>query len=160
MSTVSILRLLLLLLALSVSISCSNSHPNPPQMVQLCLHDEKEVDQLIDLLGRIASENGLKFVNRSVASQLELSRLKREPDYRVISVSASRADGLGLAAGNFSLGAHEMAIGFTHGANVEESSTFVRDAIALLSTKWVVHPIPEGQGAMKSTDCDLRGGGK
>lgn len=156
MSAMSVLRLLLLLSALSMSMSCSGNHPRPPQMVQLCLHGEKEVDQLIGLLEQAASENGLKFVNRSAASQLELSRLKKDPGYRVISISASGPDGLGLAAGNLSLGAHGMAIGFSHGANAEESAAFIRSVMNLLSSKWVVRPVAEGQGAMKSTDCGAK----
>jgi len=156
MSAMSVLRLLLLLSTLSMAMSSSGNHPRLPQMVQLCLHDEKEVDQLIGLLEQAASENGLKFVNRSAANQLELSRLKKDPGYRVISISASRPDGLGLAAGNLSLGAYEMAIGFTHGANAEESAAFIRGVMNLLNSKWVVRPVAEGQGAMKSTDCGVK----
>lgn len=125
-------------------------------MVQLCLNDEKEVDQLIGVLEQAASENGLKFVDRSAGSQRDLSRLKMDPGYRVIDISASRQDGMGLAAGNLSLGAKEMAIGFTRGVNAEESAAFTRGVINLLNSKWVVRPVPEGQGAMKSTDCGAK----
>jgi hypothetical protein len=125
-------------------------------MVQLCLHGEQDIDPMMDLLEQAASEHGLKFVDRSAASQLELSRLRKDPGYRVISLSASRPDGLGLAAGNLSLGAKEMAIGFTHGANAAESAAFVRGVIDRLDAKWVVRPVAQGQGAMKSADCDAQ----
>jgi hypothetical protein len=155
MSAMALPRLLLLVSTLSMVMSCSG-HPTPPHMVQLCLHDEKDVDQVVGLLEQAASENGLTFVDRSAASQRELGRLNQDPGYRIISISASRPDGLGLAGGNLSLGANEMAIGFTQGADARESAAFVRGVIDRLDSKWVVRPVAEGQGAMKSPDCDAQ----
>jgi len=153
MNIASYLRLMLLLLMLLVSSSCVNNSVNPSQMVQFCLGDENDVDKLIDLLERAASANDMKFINRSSASQLELSRLKKDPGYRVINISASRSDGLGFAAGNLGLGAHEIAIGFTNGTSTEESTKFVQSIMNILRSRWSVRPIAEGHGAMKSSEC-------
>jgi hypothetical protein len=125
-------------------------------MVQLCLHDEKEVDEMIGLLEHAASESGMKFVDRSAASQLELARLGKDPGYRVITISATNPDGLGLAAGNLGLGSREMAIGFTHGAKADESADFIRDVTNRLNSRWAVRHVADGHGAMKSGDCGAK----
>ena len=152
MNAMSALKVMLLLSALSVSLGCSSNRPESPQMVQFCLRDG-DVDRLIDLLRQVASENGLNFVNLSSASQRDLSRLKMDPGYRVIDISASRRDGLGLAAGNLGLGAHEIAVGFTKGANAQESAKFIQNVMNMLESRWDVRSVVEGQGAMKSPEC-------
>jgi hypothetical protein len=154
MSITSYLRVLLPLLMLSGAASCARSNVGPSQMVQLCLRDEKDTKQLVDLLKRVASENEMEFIDRSSASQIELTRLQKDPGYKIISISASRSDGLGFAAGNLGLGAHEIAIGFTNGNNTEDSSELVHSTMRELGLRWSVRSVPEGHGAMKSPVCD------
>lgn len=151
MSARSALGVLLLLTTCSMAVSCGGGS-GTAQMVQMCLHAEEDVDHLVGLLEQAASAHGLKFINRSKASQLELASLGKDPGYRVVTVSASRQDGLGLAAGNLSLGAQEVAVGFTNGADSQESAAFIRGVADLLRSKWVVRPVADGQGAVKS-DC-------
>lgn len=159
MNSALALRVILALSTVAMASSCAGTPPSPPQMVQLCLRDESEVEQLVDLLESTASGNGMTFVDRSSASQLELRRLKKDPGYRVISISASRPDGLGLAAGNLGLGAYEMAIGFTQGSNAQTSAAFVDKVMASLKSKWDVRLVASGKGAMKSTACRAQGSG-
>jgi hypothetical protein len=122
-------------------------------MVQLCFDDERGVDELIGILEKIASDNSLGVVDRSSGIHRELRTLGMDPGYRVIGISVTGEDGVGLAAGNLSLGPYQAVVGFTQGADVEASEAFAKDAIATLEGKWKLRPVASGQGASKLPDC-------
>lgn len=137
---------------LFLALSCAKNHVGP-SMVQLCFDDERGVDELIGVLEKIASDNSLGFVDRSSGIQRELRTLGMDPGYRVIGISVTGEDGVGLAAGNLSLGPYQAVVGFTQGADAEASEAFAKDAIAALEAKWTLRPVVNGQGAVKLPDC-------
>jgi len=122
-------------------------------MVQLCFDDERGVDELIGILEKIASDNSLGVVDRSSGIHRELRTLGMDPGYRAIGISVTGEDGVGLAAGNLSLGPYQAVVGFTQGADAEASEAFAKDAIATLEGKWKLRPVASGQGASKLPDC-------
>lgn len=132
---------------------CTNDSAQIPQMVQLCVRDDSDTDSLVAVIERVARENEMNFIDRSLQSHQELIRLGKDPGYRVINVSASRPDGLGVAAGNLGLGPNEVAIGITDGSSPAERDTLVRALMNELKSKWEVHNVPAGQGAMPSEKC-------
>jgi len=151
MSVTSTLRLLLMLSTFTITSSCVGEHAG--LLVQMCLRDDRDVDALIDLVMQSASRNGMEFFDRSAASQRELATLGKDPGYRLVIVSASRSDGLGVAAMNLGLSANEMAIAFTPGANAEGSAAFIQSVMNQLQARWNVRTVPAGRGAMKSAHC-------
>lgn len=132
---------------------CTNDSAQRPQMVQLCVRDDRDADSLIAILERVARENEMNFIDRSRQSHQELIRLGKDPGYRVINVSASRLDGLGVAAGNLGLGPNEVAIGITGSSNPAERDALVQALMNELKSKWEVRNVPAGQGAMPSEKC-------
>lgn len=132
---------------------CTNDSAQLPQMVQLCVRDDGDADSLIAILERVARENQMNFIDRSRQSHQELIRLGKDPGYRVINVSASRLDGLGVAAGNLGLGPNEVAIGITGSSNPAERGSLVQALMNELKSKWEVRNVPAGQGAMPSEKC-------
>lgn len=131
---------------------CVNNSAQPPQMLQVCLRND-DADSLIAILERVARENDMTFVDRSRQSRQELSRLGKDPGYRVINLSASRLDGLGVAAGNLGLGAHEIAIGVTNGSEPNDGKVLFHALMAELKSKWQVSVVPAGRGAVPSGKC-------
>lgn len=142
-----------MLSVLVLALSCAKSDHVGPSMVQLCFDDERGVDELIGVLEKIASDNSLGFVDRSSGIERELRTLGMDPGYRVIGILVTGEDGVGLAAGNLSLGPYQAVVGFTQGADAEASEAFARDAIATLEGKWKLRPVASGQGASKLPDC-------
>lgn len=132
---------------------CTNDSTQLPQMVQLCVRNDSDTDSLIAIIERVARENKMNFIDRSRQSHQELIRLGKDPGYTVINVSASRLDGLGVAAGNLGLGPNEVAIGITDGSNPAERDTLVQALMNELKSKWEVRNVPAGQGAMPSEKC-------
>lgn len=132
---------------------CTNDSAQPPQMVQLCVRNDSDTDSLIAVIERVARENKMNSIDRSHQSHQEIIRLGEDPGYRVINVSASRLDGLGVAAGNFGLGPNEVAIGITDGSSPAEKDALVKALISELKTKWEVRDVPAGRGAMPSEKC-------
>lgn len=131
---------------------CTNAPAQPSQMVQLCVRDDSDTDSLIAVIEEVARRNKMTFVDRSRQSHQELIRLGN-PGYRVINVSASRPNGLGIAAGNLGLGPNEMAIGVASGPSTAEADTLVQALMNGLKDKWEVRKVPAGQGAMPSEEC-------
>lgn len=142
-----------MLSVLVLALSCAKSHHVGPSMVQLCFDDERGVDELIGILEKIASDNSLGVVDRSSGIHRELRTLGMDPGYRAIGISVTGEDGVGLAAGNLSLGPYQAVVGFTQGADAEASEAFAKDAIATLEGKWKLRPVASGQGASKLPDC-------
>lgn len=133
--------------------ACLSQNAQPPKMFQVCLGADRDVDLFLGNLESLARKNKMTFVNRSLQSHQELIRLGKDPGYRVINVSASRSDGLGVAAGNLGLGAHEMAVGVTNGSDPKASADFVHALIEELENSSAVHTVPTGQGALPSGKC-------
>lgn len=136
--------------------ACTNSSTNPPQMFQVCIDDENDVDSLIALVEQLALSNDMNVVDRSQKSNTELTTLRQHPGYSVISVSASRPDGLGIAVGNLGLGANEVTIGITQGAHAEDSGVLIKSLLGELQHRWEVRPVPVGKGAEPSSVCSSR----
>ena len=153
MNWVSGYRKLFVFPILFLALSCARSHHVGPSMLQLCFDDERGIDELIGVLEEIASDNSLGFVDRSSGIQREMRTLGMDPGYRVIGISVTGEDGVGLAAGNLSLGPYQAVVGFTQGADAEASEAFAKDAIATLEGKWKLRPVASGQGASKLPDC-------
>lgn len=147
-------RALLLVILVGAMLSgCINSSTNPSQMLQLCLDDENDGDSLIFIVKQLALSNDMEIVDRSQQSNIELTTLRQHPGYSVISVSASRSDGLGIAVGNLGLGANEVAIGITQGAHAQDSALLMKSLLNELQNRWDVRAVPVGKGAEPSSVC-------
>ena len=145
-------RTLIVLSVLVLALSCAKNDVGP-RIAQLCFDDERGVDELIGVLEKIASDNSLGFADRSSGIQRELRTLGMDPGYRVIGISVTGEDGVGLAAGNLSLGPYQAVVGFTQGADADASEAFAKNAIAALEAKWTLRQVANGQGAFKLPDC-------
>lgn len=138
-------RLLGLLFLILIS-SCGGGRP-PFLMVQLCLKDSSDMDQFMSLMKSISASNGMTFIDRSSLTRKELKELKVSPNYRIINISGDDGSGVGWSAGNFALSGHEIAIGFSEGANPERARQFSEEVINVLNQKWDVHRVPPNKGA-------------
>ena len=132
---------------------CTNDAAQRPRMLQLCVRDDSDTGTLMAVLEGVAREQHMHFIDRSRQSQEELARLGRDPGYRIVNVSASRPDGLGIAAGNLGLGPNEIAIGTAGNSNPAEQEALMEVLRNAFEGKWEVRNVPVGQGAMPSGQC-------
>ena len=122
-------------------------------MIQVCLDGESEDEDLVLIIKRLAQANRMNIHDRSKQSNRELTNLGQHPGYRIVNISASRPDGLGVAVGNLGLSEKEFAIGITQGSDREETDRLTRALEDAIPTNWNPQNVPAGQGAKSSSTC-------
>lgn len=127
--------------------------------VQLCLHDEQNLELFVGTMKSISQSQGMDYVDRSAASQSELTALNASPNYSLINISAFRKDNVGWGAGNLGLSAYEIGLGFSEGTNPAEAHRFADMVVATLKKKWTVYVVPSGRGALPMKNCGPPGTG-
>lgn len=128
----------------------------PFLIVEVCLNDEKGLEQFTDLMRSIAQSEHLKFIDGSAETQHDLTMLKANKNARAINLDIEREDGLGVGAGNLGLPTYQVALGFSEGSNSLESRKFADMVIGELKKKWNVEDVPSGQGAQPMKACGLQ----
>lgn len=146
-----ITKALTILLAIAILAGCVGAVPF--LQVQVCLDDEKNVREFIDVMRSASRSHGMEYFDRSAASQRELHALNKDPGYPLISISAHDRHGVGWAAGNLGLSAHEVALGFSEGADPATARKFADDISAQLSRKWKLYRVPPDSGALSLAAC-------
>ena len=139
------LRLFLAALILFALPSCIGK--GPFQQVQLCLHDQASTDLFIQTMKEISLAHGMKFTDRSIETNRELTTLNVKPNYEVMNISGIRKDGVSWGAGNTGLSAFEVSIGFGEGSNPSGAHEFANAVIDALEQRWDIYRVPENQGA-------------
>lgn len=130
---------------------CSGKHPS--RAVQLCLEDERGVDDFKHVMQTVAHEKGMEFVDGSTSTARKLKAMNQHPEYELIHIGISGKDDVGLTAGNQGLSAYEVAIGFSAGSSNADEQKFERAVIQALAQRWQVHEVPAGQGAFPLKAC-------
>jgi len=122
-------------------------------MVQLCLHDQKNVLLFKDTMKSLSESEGMEYGDNSAATEKELIATKLKQSYPFINIAGTRADGVGWGAGNLGLSAYEVAVGFSDGSNPAEAHRFAGMVIGKLKERWHVYYVPPGQGAFPLKHC-------
>ena len=139
------LRLFLAALILFALPSCIGK--GPFQQVQLCLHDRASTDLFIQIMKEISLAHGMKFTDRSIETNRELTTLNVKPNYEVMNISGIGKDGVSWGAGNTGLSEFEVSIGFGEGSNPSGAHAFANAVIDALEQRWDIYRVPENQGA-------------
>ena len=109
-------------------------------------------------MNEIAQSYQMEFFDRSGQTHDELQSLatvnKNTPvNARAINIGAERGSELSFSAGNLGLPTNQIAIGF-NGDDPNEAKAFSDVAVDRLSTKWRIHEVPQGSGALPLTRCE------
>jgi len=157
MSTAIARRLLGLTLATTCIYGCSEGK-HPFRMVQFCLADTQEIPAFTSFMNEIAQEYRMEFTDRSGQTADELRSLasdnKNVPvNDRAVNIGADRGSDFSFGAGNLGLPARQIAIGF-NGSNLETAKPFADDVVKRLATRWRIHEVPQGRGALPLSHCD------
>lgn len=148
-----------IILAISASALAGCSEGKPPfRMVQFCLTGPQEIPAFTSFMNEIAQEKRMEFFDRSGQTQDELRSLastnKSVPvNDRAVNIGATRESDFSFGASNLGLPARQIAIGF-NGDNLEAGQAFANEVVKKLSTRWRVHEVPEGRGALPLSRCD------
>lgn len=100
----------------------------------------------------------MEFTNRSGQTGDELrsmaSEIKTVPvNERPVNIGANRGSAFSFGAGNLGLPADQIVIGF-NGDDLATARPFADAVVTRLSSRWHVHEVPEGRGALPLPDCD------
>jgi hypothetical protein len=130
----------------------------PFRMVQLCLAGPQEIPAFTSFMNEIAQSHRMEFFDRSGQTHDELQSLasdnKNTPvNGRAVNIGAERGNEFSFGAGNLGLPTNQIAIGF-NGDDLNEAKAFSDMAVEKLSTKWRIHEVPQGRGALPLTRCD------
>lgn len=128
----------------------------PFLMVQLCLHDVKNVVLFKDTMKSLSESQGMEYGDRSAAAEKELIALKVKQSYPFLNISGTRADGVGWGATNLGMSAYEVGLGFSEGSNPEDAHRFANMVIKTLKQKWQVYELPPGRGAFPMKTCEQK----
>lgn len=148
----------LLLLAVG---SCGSAE-RPFRMVQFCLADTNEIDELKTIVRSVAASNALTFHDRGVEAEAELiSAAKDQKDLPVahptLMISARASDGrMGFSAGNFPEAASQVVVGFSKGADKTVARKLSDNVVQALGKHWRIYEVPNvaESGAFPLKDCD------
>jgi hypothetical protein len=123
---------------------------DPFLIVQVCLGNAQGVALFKDTMKSIAESQHMRYIDGS----REGSR-NSDVRYKAIFLGVERKDTMGLTAGNFGLGAYQVAIGFNFpdGSNPAEAHQFANMVVRRLKKKWHVYVVPPGRGALPMKTC-------
>ena len=149
---------LLVLITVAVVCSCAEGK-RPFLMVQLCLKDQNGTALFKSEMQALAQREGLRYVDRSDATQSELKLLgttdrNMHPDGGVIYLGVERNDGFGLEAANLGLNDFDVVVGFADVGTRDASRKFADRVVAQLKTHWAVTVVPPGRGALPDPNCE------
>lgn len=139
---------------LLLSTGCSQGR-GPFRMVQLCLSGPQEIPVFVGVMDAIAQEHQMEFTDRSGATEAELRSIGNENvpvAHPHVNIGAEHAGDFSFGAGNLGLPTRQMVIGF-NGSDLAAARSFAKAAVTRLSTRWPVHEVPQGRGALPLPDC-------
>ena len=147
-----------ILSALVAAVAGCSEGKHPFRMVQLCLTGPQEIPAFTSFINEIAQSYQMEFFDRSGQTHDELQSLatvnKNTPvNARAINIGAERGSEFSFSAGNLGLPTNQIAIGF-NGDDPNEAKAFSDVAVDRLSTKWRIHEVPQGSGALPLTRCE------
>lgn len=124
---------------------------------EACATTDQQLGEFRDSLMRISHRFGLTFVDDS-AHQMRLRSEHNQADRdigppRLLYISAFRADGMRVDVTNQGLAERQLLLGFSAGANVEESLELRRSVLESLQGATYLRSVPQGSGALRSSDC-------
>jgi len=140
---------------LTAALSSCAGGERPFLIVQLCLGNDRSVDQFKTELQAIAHQEHMRFVDRSRVSERELDTLRvlNLPTGKLVNVGVLGDRGPSLAAGNLGLSSYDVAVGFSRGQNNQAAQAFSERVVARLKQHWPVKVIPTGSGALPDPRC-------
>lgn len=144
--------------ALVVGLAGCSEGKHPFRMIQFCIAGPQEIPAFTSLMNEIAQSYSMEFSDRSGQTHDELKSLasdnKSVPvNDRAVNIGAERGSEFSFGAGNLGLPTNQIAIGF-NGNDLEKSKAFADAVVKELSTRWRVHEVPQGRGALPLSRCD------
>lgn len=130
-------------------------------VVQVCLADQTEIVELAEAMREVARAEGLRFTDGSAETANYLKSVRDKGLVQLdhiptINMGIEGDYGLGVTAGNLGLPSNQVALGFTAGRNSAKAHKLANHLVRLLSKRWRVQRVPEGQGSLPITSCDKR----
>lgn len=124
--------------------------------IQFCLSQTNDASALKTELRELARIQNMRFVDGSKETEdfirsVELNDVALT--YPILHVAVESVHGYGLTAGNQSLGADQVAIGFGAGSAPQEARRFAKAAIEQLAQKWRLYRVSSGRGAFPLKHC-------
>jgi len=138
--------------------ACTQANPRF-LLVQVCLADQAELDELIADLRSLAAAERMAFEDTSESAKRGLAAVghpgvERTRGSPVVEVSVYRADGMGVTAGNLGLPGYQIALGFTDGRHEGDGRLFANSVVKRLEQRWRVVTVPDDRGALPLPDCN------
>lgn len=146
------------LVVMAAGVAGCSEGKHPFRLVQICLAGVEEIPAFTGFMNEISQEYQMVFTDRSGQTGDELRSLasdnKNVPvNDRAVNIGAERGDEFSFGAGNLGLPARQIAIGF-NGNKLETAKPFADAVVKKLSTRWHVHEVPQGRGALPLAQCD------
>jgi hypothetical protein len=140
-----------------LTLSSCDANQQPFRQVQFCFNASHGPAQLRTDLKAIALNEGMAIHDISEKSYNQIKSttpnlLKGMDQSRYISIFLGKSDGMGLGAGNLSLGADQVVVGFTAGKNLSKAKPFSDRVVAQFQKRWKVRDIGIQSGALP-IDC-------
>jgi len=137
---------------------CGRGEPSFRQ-IQFCLNNKADINNLKGVVQAIARSEQMEFTDRGAEAEAELESIKKDMPqtpvtHPTIVLDAHRGDGLGFGGMNLSDAPLQMSLGFSKGRDEAEARQFAAKVVQALSTKWIIHEVPEDRGAFPLKECD------
>lgn len=133
---------------------CSPSQKSV-RMIQFCLAGRQEIGSFTSFMDAIAQECLMEFTDRSGATEADLHELggKAPIAHPLVDIGADRNREFSFVADNLGMPAEQIVVGF-YGTEPDEVRQFADAVVRKLSSRWHVHEVPKGRGALPLSKCD------
>ena len=128
------------------------------QTVQMCVDNQRGVDDLKNLMMMAARSEGLEFIDNSAQQAADLKEigadkvLKRDAAH-AIDFHIEGSNGLGATAGNLGLPTYQVGVGFTEGNDPVKAHKLAEDLVRAMSRRWSVQSISPAEGILPMKSC-------
>lgn len=155
------MRTSLSVLAAILALAACGTGERPFRMVQFCLADSSEIEEMNAVLRGVAAANKLPFVNNSIATEegfnSAAARIKNLPvAHPTVNVGTVGPNRMGFSAGNFPDAPSQIVVGFSKGSDVIAARKLSEDVVQALRRRWSIHEVPnvETSGALPLKHCN------
>ena len=128
------------------------------QTVQVCVDNQRGLDDLKSVMVTVAHSEGLQFIDNSAQQAADLKvigadkALKRDAAHAV-DFHIEGSSGLGATAGNLGLSPYQIGVGVTEGNDPAKAHKLAESLVRALSRRWVVLKISLAEGIQPMKSC-------
>jgi hypothetical protein len=156
-STLLAVNLLAILLSTVMLSACKPAKQSEFLMVQLCLGNEDNLAEFMNMMRSVAQSEHMNYVDGSAETKRNLETIgARKPGQADPFINIGIEDkhrSVLMMGGNLGLPGYQVALGFGEGTEPSEAHALADEIVRILNTRWQVLTVPAGKGALPLKAC-------